>query len=126
MEKTKDPNQILAELYSLLVPKEILIDFEITGVINRITDVTIELTEKPVKIPEKLLGKDPVHDGFMNDLELQNYPVQGKSCYLKIKKRRWKEKGSNGSQSFWNEYSFTAEGTKATKDFGAFLKEYLS
>lgn len=119
-------NQLQAALYSLLVPQEILNHFEITGLKDRTTDITIEITEKLDQIPEKLRNKKYVLDGYMHVLELQSYPLQGKSCYLKLKRRRWKERGSDGKQSYWNEYGFAAEGTKATKSFGAFLKEYLS
>ena len=82
------------------------------------------MTEKPDLIPEKLKGKEPVLNGYLHELELQTYPIQGKSCYLRLRRRRWKEKGTDGKQSYWNEYDFAAEGTKATKAFGAFLKEY--
>lgn len=126
MEEKLPSNHLQTELNSLLVPEEILKDFEITRVFQRTSEITIELTEQPDKIPEGLKGKEPVLDGYMSVLELQSYPIQGKSCYLKLKRRRWKEKGTDGKQSYWNDYSFAAEGTKATKAFGAFLKEYLS
>jgi hypothetical protein len=124
MEETSLPDQLQFKLYSLLVSKEILLYFEITKVKEHTSDVTIELTEKPELIPEKLKGKEAVLNGYLHELELQTYPIQGKSCHLKLIRRRCKEKGSDGKQSYWNEYDFATEGTKATKAFGAFLKEY--
>jgi hypothetical protein len=124
MEEKLSPDQLQAQLWSLLVPKEILIYFEIIRVVELATKISIYLTEKQDLIPEKLKGKEPVLNGYLNDLELQTYPIQGKSCHLVLRRRRWKEQGTDGRQSYWNEYDFAAEGTKATKAFGAFLKEY--
>ena len=114
MEENLTPDQLQLHLSSLLVPKEILDDFEITSIVDKSTNITIMLTEKPDRIPEKLKGKESVLNGYMHDLELQTYPLQGKSCYLKLRRRRWKEKGSDGKQAYWNEYNYAAEGTKAT------------
>jgi hypothetical protein len=126
MEEKLSPDQLQAKLYSLLVSKEILNYFEITNVVEQSTSITINLTEKPDLIPEKLKGKEPVLNGYLHDQDLQSYPVQGKSCHLVLRRRRWKEKGTDGKQCYWNEYDFAAEGTKATKAFGAFLKEYYT
>ena len=109
-------------LYSLLIPKEILLSFEIENIKEREEIIEIELTEKEL-IPLELVGKQAVLNGYMNPIELQSYPIQGKSCYLKLKRRRWKVQGTKDSTNCHNEYDFAAEGTKATKMFGAFLKE---
>ncbi len=60
-------------------------------------------------------------DGFCNPLELQSFPLKGKSVYLKLYRRRWKQKGAK--QHFSNSYDIHPEGVKATKDFASFLKE---
>jgi hypothetical protein len=82
----------------------------------------IELIEKESLVPEALNGKQISLDGYMNATTLQHYPQMGKHYYIHLKRRRWKEKGVVASKSYHNEYSFTAEGTMATKSFGAFLK----
>ena len=111
-------------LAKLLVPEYILEHFEydhweeVSGVIR------IHLIEKndPEHCPEPIKGKgECVLDGFMNPLELQTFPTQGKEVFLLLKRRRWKLKG--GKQSYYNNYSFNPKGMKATKEFGAFLKE---
>jgi hypothetical protein len=70
--------------------------FELTSIADQSANITLYLTEKPDLIPEKLKGKEPVLNGYLNELELQTYPIQGKSCYLKLRRRRWKEKGTDG------------------------------
>jgi hypothetical protein len=69
-----------------------------------------------------LKDKSVVLNGYMNSTTLQHYPLTGKKCYLNLHRRRWKEKGTDGTKSYHNEYDFTASGTMATKSFGAFLK----
>ena len=57
----------------------------------------------------------------MNPVEIEDYPLRGKATYLKFFRRRWKEEGTD--ESFANSYDFHPAGMKATRQFGAFLKE---
>ncbi len=116
--------QMSQELIKLFVPDYILEHFEheqleeLSGVIH------IHLAEKkdPNHLPKSILSKGQVIlDGFMNPLELQTFPTKGKEVFLLLKRRRWKIKGN--SKSHYNTYDFHQEGMKATKEFGAFLKE---
>lgn len=113
-----------SELIRLIVPDEILAHFtyerleELSGVIR------IYLIEKddPNHYPKSLIGKGKRSlNGFMNPIELQTFPTKGKEIFLLLKRRRWKLEGSN--KSHFNSYSFNEEGMKATREFGAFLKE---
>ncbi len=116
-------NEVLQELGKILVPVEILESFEIKSIENKEEEILIRLEEKEGRIPEGIGNKEQaVLDGFCERLELQSFPAQGKAVYLGIYRRRWKEKGG-GQRNYFNEYSFQAPGTKATKSFGAFLKE---
>lgn len=110
------------DLYRLLIPAEILEHFEISGLTEREADITVTLTEKADIVPAALRGKEVVLNGFLNKLELQGFPIQAKPFYLQLVRRRWKEQGSSEA-SYHNEYDFAAAGTKATKAFGAFLKD---
>jgi hypothetical protein len=122
MEKqSEDQNSIQAHLYSLLIPEEILASFEIDSITEKEEDLFIYLTEKESCLPST--DVDLVQNGFMNPLELNSFPITGKRCFLKLKRRKWKLRGSDGSSSYTNSYDFTLEGTKATKLFGSFLKE---
>jgi hypothetical protein len=114
--------EIQAQIFSLVIPKEILFSFEIEHIKESEELVEIHLIEKEL-IPQELMGKHAVLNGYMNPMELQSYPIQGRKCYLKLTRRRWKLQGTTDSTNCHNEYDFAAEGTKATKMFGAFLKE---
>lgn len=104
-----------------LLPKEWLSSFDVTGMKELKKEWQITLIEKEHLIPEKLKGKEVVQNGYMNPVEIEDYPLRGKTTYLKFVRRRWKEQG--GKEGFFNEYDFHPEGMKATKEFGSFLKE---
>jgi hypothetical protein len=113
-----------SELISLHVPSDILAHFEYEGLEELRNIIRIHLTEKSDSshIPKELEGKGRiVQNGFMNPLELQTFPTKGKEIYLFLKRRRWRLEDS--SHSYFNTYTFNAKGMKATKEFGAFLKE---
>lgn len=113
---------IQSQLLELIIPKEILFSFDTESMKESEDIVEIHLVEKEL-IPAELSGKQAVLNGFMNQIELQSFPIQGRTCYLKLKRRRWKIQGTTDSTNCHNEYDFAAKGTKATKLFGAFLKE---
>ena len=121
-KKSEDQASIQSHLYSLFVPQEILNSFSIASIEEKDEDLFIYLIEKEDCIPDKSL--DLVQNGYMNPVELNSFPVVGKRCFLRLTRRKWKIRGSTGAKSFTNTYDFALEGTKATKLFGAFLKEF--
>jgi len=103
------------------LPKEWLEFFDIREIEELETEWRITLIEREDLIPGELKGKDVVLDGYMNPVEVEDYPLRGKATYLKFIRRRWKEEGS--TNDYANHYEFHPEGMKATKEFGLFLKE---
>lgn len=111
-------------LIKLFVPDYILEHFEFEKLEEISGIIRLHLVEKkdPNHFPKAIIGKGKRSlNGFMNPLELQTFPTQAKEVFLLLKRRRWKLAGSN--KSYYNSYSFCQEGIKATKEFGAFLKE---
>jgi hypothetical protein len=121
-KKSTDQNSIQSHLYSLLVPQEILNSFDITSIEEKEEDLFIYLLEKDTCIPDE--NVDLVQNGYTNPVELNSFPIVGKRCFLRLTRRKWKHRGSDGSSSYTNTYDFALEGTKATKLFGSFLKEF--
>ena len=105
----------------MLLPKEWLEYFEVVEIKEANNEWQIVLHEKENLIPRELIGKDAVKDGFTNPVEINDYPLRGKPTYLKFYRRRWKVAGED--ESHFNSYEFHPKGMKATKEFGAFLKE---
>lgn len=106
----------------MIVPKEITDNFELIEIVERTNMITLSFEELISRIPTSLRGKEVVLDGYLNQLELQTFPLKDKTVYIALRRRRWKEKGDN-KQSYSNTYELHIEGMKTTKEFGAFLKE---
>jgi len=112
---------ITDKLAQVLVPTEILEDFNVVDVEERNNEWIIVLEEKSDRIPSILQGKDVVLDGFYTTLDLISGVMMEQVIYLRIKRRRWKERGSTKHEH--NQYDYHFEGMKTTKRFAAFLKE---
>lgn len=110
------------DILSLIVPKEITENFELIEIVEKEHMITLCFEELPSRVPEALQGKIVVLDGYLNQLELQTFPLKDKTVYIAIRRRRWKEKG-DATASHCNTYELHIEGMKTTKEFGAFLKE---
>jgi len=119
INKSQEKHSIDIQIYSLVVPKEILDDFEISKVEETVAELAIYLVEKLSKIPDS--DHELVRNGFMNSIEIQGFPIQGKPCYYKLSRRRWKEQGTK--KDYFNTYTYVVEGSKTTQKFGSFLKE---
>ena len=112
------------ELLSLIAPGIISEKFELSSILEKTDTITLFFEEKKELIPEELLGKEVVCDGFVNNVDLQSFPLKDKKVYLSIRRRRWKEKGTQ-VPSYCNQYELYNKGMKTTKEFGIFLKEEL-
>ncbi len=110
------------ELLKLIVPKEITDNFELVEIVEKEHMITLSFEEFVNRVPEALQGKIVVLDGYINQLELQTFPLKDKTVYIALRRRRWKEKGVT-TASYSNDYELHIEGMKTTKEFGAFLKE---
>lgn len=108
------------QVLGLIVPEQILADFELYNISETHESITIELRENKARIPAVLAGEDVVLDGFCNPIELQSFPQKGKATFIRLFRRRWKPRGKRKHYS--NTYEFAQPGTKATRAFGAFLK----
>lgn len=114
-------SNLLEQMSSILVPKEILQDFDITNIEERPAEWVVDVTEKAERIPQVLKDKQVVQDGFCNPISILTSFFALKKIYLQIHRRRWKETGSDKHYS--NEYNLHLPGMKTTKEFSAFLKE---
>ena len=112
---------LLEQMSSILVPKEILLDFDITNIEERPGEWVVDVTEKAERIPVVLKDKLIVQDGFCNPISILTSFFALKKIYLQIHRRRWKESGVDKHYS--NDYNLHLPGMKTTKEFSAFLKE---
>jgi hypothetical protein len=116
--------ELLDSFARLFISEEILLHFDVKDLDEDQGVIIIDLVEKADRdhIPKSILREGKaVKDGYMNTVELQSFPAQGKEVFLRLKRRRWKIKGTK--KGFYNNYNFINTGMKATKEFGSFLKE---
>jgi hypothetical protein len=109
------------EIYKVLIPEEYLKDFDVNHVENKPQEWVIELVEKEDRIPKVLTGKEVVLDGYNNEIDILTHAFSLKKIYLRLIRRRWKEKGT--TKHYSNEYNLHIPGMKTTKEFRDFLKE---
>jgi len=112
---------IKEKIAQVLVPREILEDFNVVDVKELSNEWIIVLEEKEDRIPFCLQGKDVVLDGFYDSIDLISGVMMEQIIYLHIKRRRWKERGQTKHEH--NQYDYQVEGMRTTKRFAAFLKE---
>jgi hypothetical protein len=108
------------QIVKFILPSGITEYFDIKSVQAISTNkLVIELDEKNI-IPEGL-NKDQVESkGFLRACELEDFPVRDKQLSLKIRRRIWRDKKTG--ETFTRDWDLTVNGTKYSKEFGAFLK----
>jgi len=106
-----------------LLPKEIDIYFDLVK-IEEDTDgrLLLYLDEKPIK-PSEHSDKELVSKGFDEPIQIQDFPIRDKVVYFKIRRRKWTDKHTG--KVYTTNWKITATGTSYTKEFAAFLKEFL-
>lgn len=120
MPRSRQSN-LAEESYKIFVPEEYLVDFEVNHIENNPQEWVIELVEKEDRIPKALSGKEVVLDGYNNEIDILTHAFSLKKIYLRLVRRRWKEKGT--TKHYSNEYNLHIPGMKTTKEFRDFLKE---
>jgi hypothetical protein len=112
---------ITEKICQVLVPKEILADFIVVDVQEFRDELLLVLEEKEDRVPAIFQGKDVVLDGFYDSIDLISGVLMDQVIYLRIRRRRWKERGH--TKHAHNQYDHHFQGMKTTKRFAAFLKE---
>lgn len=120
-KKKQSQQDISFELSRMMVPRDFLEYFDIFEVHELPNEWQIILHEKESLIPEQLKSKqDIVLDGFCNPLQILSHCFTLKPVYLVMKRRRWKQAGSDLHYS--NDYALTKDASKLTPDMAGFLK----
>ena len=107
---------------SLLLPEGLLEYFDVKHLTKEPKHYIIYLEEKNTaphqENQDKLISK-----GFYEEVTIQDFPLRGKACFLKVKRRRWFSESSGEYVS--RDWSMVAKGTRLTAEFAAFLKGTL-
>ena len=111
-------NQGLLALAQLILPSEILSNFEVARVEEDSSLIRIYLDES-VK-SEYRENPDIESKGFCEDVTIRDFPIRDKGVDLIVRRRKWhdRQKGRYVSEP----YNLKAAGTRYSKEFAAFLK----
>lgn len=106
-------------MLKFLLPEGIVEFFEVRDIVSSNNQYHIHLEEKNIH-PSQFKGVKLTSRGFFDEITIQDFPLRGKPCYLKVRRRKWlnESTGLNVSRD-WN---LVAEGTRMTEEFAAFLK----
>lgn len=108
-------------IHSAIIEPYWLESFDFKSIEELKSEYQITLEEKASCVSKIETNEELIQNGFMNMVEVLDYPLRGKPTYLRFVRRRWKDK--NNKNSYANEYEFHIRGAKVTKEFGLFLKE---
>lgn len=106
-------------LIECFLPEGTLEYFDIAGVEKSSEGFTISLIEKNLH-PEEFIGQKLTSKGFYDEITLKDFPIRGKACYLKVKRRRWYNEDMSKVVS--RNWELVAKGTRMTREFATFLK----
>ena len=111
-------NQGLLALAQLILPSEILSNFEVVRVEEEASLIRIYLDES-VKAEYKE-SPEIESKGFCEAVTIRDFPIRDKGVDLIVRRRKWYDKQNN--RYFSDSYELKAEGTRYSKEFAAFLK----
>ena len=115
----------LLMLARLVLPKEVLEHFIITDIECVDTKKYVE-PEMHIHLDEKMnseLQNDGHFEskGFIAPVEVTDFPIRDHKVVLVLRRRRWLD--TRTGKSFILPLKITADGTRCSKEFAAFLKE---
>lgn len=111
-------NQGLLALAQLMLPSEILSNFEVVRVENDSSLIRIYLDESV----KSVYKENPAIEskGFCEAITVRDFPIRDKGVDLVVRRRKWYDRQNN--RYFSDTYNLKAEGTRYSKEFAAFLK----
>ena len=110
------------DLLKHFLPEGILEYFDIIEVKDSKDKLTLVLEEKPLLLQEQ--SHRNLHSkGFYPLVEIQDFPIRKKACFLEVKRRRWLD--IDTGEVFSRDWNLVAKGTRMTNEFALFLKRLV-
>lgn len=110
-------------LVSYILPREFKDFFEVVKVNEDVCGeellLHIYLDELDIT-PDGRIDLTP--NGFYEETRINDFPIRDHRTILHIRRRRWKD---NEGKTVSRDWQLVAKGTRHSKEFAAFLKEYL-
>lgn len=103
----------------MLFPKDITEHFRIVHIESLPTVMVVHFEEKD-EFHDAEPGHEYAPNGFYEASRINDFPIRDKKVTLVVRRRRWTDRSTG--KSVGNRYELTAEGTRHSKEFAAFLK----
>lgn len=101
------------------MPEGMLNYFEVSSSEKKEEGYWISLVEKELH-PAEFMGDKLTSKGFFETITVKDFPIRGKACYLKVRRRRWYNESLDKVVS--RDWELVAKGTRMTQEFASFLK----
>ena len=108
------------DLLKVILPDNILNNFDIKDILIESDKIKINLDEKNIP-PNEYSIEDLKSVGFSNLSTVCDFPIRDKALFLKIRRRKWFLKTKK--IYIRNNFDLIFKGTKLSKEFGSFLKD---
>ena len=106
-------------LLSIILPEGLSYYFELDKVETITDSYYIYLKERNIP-PIEFSGQRLRSKGFFDEISVRDFPLRGKPCYLKLKRRRWLNVDTG--KIVIRDWNMVAEGTKMTQEFAFFFE----
>lgn len=114
-------NESIGSACTIVLPSSILDYFRITGLEQTLNEIHIHLDE--LMNPNLSGDVNFVSKGFMEPVNVTDFPIRDHKVVLIIRRRRWTDVRTGKSFSIPINLDVVCKGTRYSKEFGAFLKE---
>jgi hypothetical protein len=114
-------NESFNSLVKLILPASIEEYFELINTTQTSEEIHLYLKELNA-IPQEYQSNKLTSKGFFDEVTIQDFPIRGVNVFLHITRRRWLNEDSG--KVVHRDWDLVAQGTRITKDFAAFLKEF--
>jgi hypothetical protein len=106
-------------LLSIILPEGLSNYFELDKIETIADSYYIYLSEKNIP-PKEFTGERLQSKGFFDEISVRDFPLRGKPCFLKLKRRRWLNVETG--KIVIRDWNLVAEGTKMTQEFAFFFE----
>lgn len=110
------------DLIQLLLPEGLFEYFEVVKIEKEDNSYNIHIVEHNL-IPKEFEGQKLESKGYFEEETVRDFPLRGKACFLKIKRRKWLNHDTG--KIVHRNWNLVASGTRMTSEFAAFLKGAL-
>ncbi len=109
------------QLLQMFFPTGLLEYFTVINWEEKAEEYIFYLEEKNLA-PSGYKKSDIESKGFCTEEKVKDFPLRGKECTYRIRRRKWIEKATG--KMIMRDWNLIAKGTRMTEEFATFLKAF--